>query len=89
VRSALGALCIGGGCRMLYDRLALTNMGQTSDQDQSDCMHLVSSPSQYRLIILSYKLNFTRHRYAPLVRLWQAITRFNAILFSERDLPFR
>jgi hypothetical protein len=25
----------------------LTNMGQTSDQDQSDCIHLVSSPYQY------------------------------------------
>jgi hypothetical protein len=39
--SALRTLFIGGGGRMLYDRLALADRGQASDQDQSDCIHLV------------------------------------------------
>ena len=38
---SFGALPIGGGSRVLDDRLALTNMGQTSNQNQSYCIHLV------------------------------------------------
>src|SRR6516165_2661372 len=41
---SLGALSIGSRSWMLDDGLALTEMGQASDQDQSYCVHLVSAP---------------------------------------------
>jgi hypothetical protein len=34
-------LFIGGGRRLLYGRLALTGLRQASNQDQSDCIHLL------------------------------------------------
>jgi hypothetical protein len=44
LRCALGALSIGGRSWMLNDRLAFTDIGEASDQDQRNLIHLISSP---------------------------------------------